>query len=85
MQHLVPVPVRRLRIAGARIHRQRRHSGSDRAIWVAARNYRRDQWAQPDDAAEIVKLPHFLVERIAELTTDYPEEPEEIKDGNTDT
>lgn len=80
MQHLLPVPVRRLRIAAARLRTERRRSGTDRAIWIAARNYRRDGIAQPDDTPETVKLPHCIANRIGELT---PEETEENKDGSS--
>lgn len=83
MQHLLPITVRRLRIAAARLRETRRSTGTDRAIWIAAKNYRRDALAQPEDAPESITLPHTLVERINELTADIA--PEEPKENGIDT
>jgi hypothetical protein len=85
MQHLLPVPVRRLRIAAARLRTERRRSGTDRALWIAARNYRRDGQAQPDDTHEVVRLPHFIAERIAELTPEQEETKGTEDNGNAET
>lgn len=74
MQNLTKIHVRRLRVAAARLRETRRRSGTDRAIWLAARNYRRDAIADPAEAPQVIELPQTLTARIAELTMDVTDD-----------
>lgn len=80
MQFLTPVPIRRLRIAAARLRGTARRSGTQRAIWIAAKNYRRDAVAQPDQAPESIEFPKALADAIGELTPDFEKTPDVTDD-----
>lgn len=80
MQNLLPVSVRRLRIAAARLRGDRRPDPVARSIWTAARNYRRDATAAPEDAPETIRLPYKIVDRIHALTPELDTPTEGIKD-----
>jgi hypothetical protein len=85
MQHLLPVPVKRLHIAADRLPADRSRNGTDRALWIAARNYKSDEQAQPDDTPDVVRLPHFIAERIAELTPEHEDTKGTEDNGNAET
>ena len=80
MQNLTPITVRRLRIAAARLRGTRRSNGLHRAIWVAAKNYRRDAAAEPELAVESVEFPKVLADAIRQLTPDLDPTPDVTDD-----
>ncbi|QDV23586.1 hypothetical protein [Aureliella helgolandensis] len=74
MQYLTPIAVRRLRIAAARLRTGRRRSGSERAVWIAAKNYRRAAQLEPDEAPETIELPKSLVDLVQTLTPELEDD-----------
>ena len=61
MEKLVSIPINTLRRAAAKLARRGRNDGVERALWIAARNYRAQR-------GESIELPDSIVQRALELT-----------------
>lgn len=78
MRHLTPIAVVDLRRAAAKLARPGRATGVDRALWLAAQNYRNNR-------QDSLELPYSIVSRARELAGLPPlEEPAIAESGSFD-